>query len=302
MVDRKPLVSIGMPVYNGGDFFRCALESLLAQDYGNFELIISDNHSTDSTQEICLDYAARDERIRYFRNQTNLGPKNNFNKVLELSQGEYFMWHAHDDLREPNYISSCLEIMEMNPNVILCCSSTLLNEDGNLRKSEEDFSTVGMSLNRRFRKIIWNNSCSSVYGLIRSSALGKTKLFKDTVASDNLLLAELSLLGEFCQLPLFLFNKKIKRKDNFQRINGIIEMYLPNRDRYIYLPFIKLAIDHWKLIQNSELEKKEKFIAFLDIVLCFLLKYKIFLSDSVVTLYLNLSKLKKQTKVFEVLK
>jgi glycosyltransferase involved in cell wall biosynthesis len=293
MVNRKPLISIGIPVYNGGDFFRCALESLLSQDYENLELIISDNHSTDSTQEICLDYVARDKRIRYFRNETNLGPRNNFNKVFELSQGEYFMWHAHDDLREPNYISSCLEMMEMNSNVILCCSSTLFNEDGNLRKSEEDFSTVGMSLNKRFRKILWNNTCSSVYGLIRSSVLRKTKLFKDAVSSDNLFLAELSLLGEFYQLPLFLFNKKTKRINNFQRIDGIIETYLPNRDRYIYLPFIKLAIDHWKLIQNSRLEKKEKVVALLDIILCFLLKYKVLLSDPIFTFYLNLSKLRK---------
>jgi glycosyltransferase involved in cell wall biosynthesis len=289
----KPLISIGIPVYNGSDFLPHALESLLSQDYENFELIISDNNSTDSTQKICLDYMVRDKRIRYFRNEKNVGPQNNFNKVFELSEGEYFMWHAHDDLREPNYISSCLEIMEMNPNVILCCSSTVFSEDGNVRKAEEDFGTVGMSLNRRFRKMLWNNTCSSIYGLIRSSALRKTGIFKNTVSPDNLLLAELSLLGEFCQLPLFLFNRRIRRKNNFQRINGIIEIDLSNRDRYIYLPFIKLAIEHWKLIQNSRLDKKEKIIAFLDIILCFLLKYKIFLSDSVVTLYLNLSKLKK---------
>jgi len=293
MADRKSLVSIGMPVYNGAEYLRPALDSLLAQDYENFELIISDNHSTDSTQEICLDYVARDKRICYLRNEMNLGAKYNFNRVFELSQGEYFMWHAHDDLREPNYLSSCLEIMEMDLNVILCCSSTLLNEDGNLRESEEDFNTVGMSINRRFRKILWNNTCSSIYGLIRSSALKKTELFKDTVSSDNLLLAELSLLGEFNQLPLFLFNEKIKRRNIFQRIDGMLDLYLPNRDRYIYLPFIKLAIEHWKLVQNSQLDKKEKFIGFLDVSLCFLLKYKVLLSDPVFTLYLNLSKLRK---------
>lgn len=293
MRDSKPLVSIGLPIYNGADSVRYALESLLAQDYENFELIISDNHSTDSTQEICLDYAARDKRIRYFRNEMNLGPRNNFNKIFELSRGEYFMWHAHDDLRESNYISSCIEIMEMNQNVVLCCSSTLLDEDGNLKKSGENFSTMGMSLNKRFRKILWINSCASIYGLIRSSVLRKTELFKKTVATDNLLLAELSLLGEFYQLPLFLFNKKIKRKNNFQRIDGFIGIDLPTRDRYIYLPFIKLAIEHWKLIQNSRLDKKEKFIAFLDIIFCFLLKYKVLLSDPIFTLYLNLSKLRK---------
>jgi glycosyltransferase involved in cell wall biosynthesis len=293
MANRKPLVSIGMPIYNGADFLRCALESLLAQDYDNFELIISDNHSTDSTQEICLDYLARDNRIRYHRNNTNIGAINNFNRVFELSQGEYFMWAAHDDVREPNYISACLGTLEMNPNVILCCSNTILEENGKCRELKEDFSTVGMSPNKRFRKILWNNSCSGIYGLIRSSGLRKTKLFKNTASSDNLLLAELSLLGEFCQLPLFLFKEKVRTRSLSQRINGILNMYLPDRDRYIYLPFIKLAIDHWKVVQNAPLGKKGKLIGFLDVILCFLLKYKIFISDSVFTLYLNLSKLRK---------
>ncbi len=293
MGHNKPLVSIGVPVYNPGELLCRALDSLLGQDYENFELIISDNHSTDSTQEICLNYVARDKRIHYFRNERNLGPRNNFNKLFELSRGEYFMWHAYDDLREPNYISSCLEVMEMNSNVILCCSSTLLNEEGNLRKSEENFTTVGMSLNKRFRKILWNNTCLSIYGLIRSNVLKKTELFKDIVSPDNLLLAELSLLGEFYQLPLSLFNIRIKRKNIFQRIDRILDLYLPNRDRYIYFPLTKLAVEHWKLVQNSRLERKERFIAFLDIIFCFLLKYKVLLSDPIFTLYLNLSKLEK---------
>lgn len=293
MAGRKPLVSIGMPVYNGAEYLRPALDSLLAQDYENFELIISDNHSTDSTQEICLDYMAKDKRIQYYRNRTNIGAVNNFNRVFELSRGEYFMWAAHDDVREPNYISACLETLEMNPNVILCCSNTLLEEGGQFRELKENFNTVGMSANRRFRKILWNNSCSSTYGLIRSSALRKPHPFKDTVSSDNLLLAELSLLGEFCQLPLFLFKEKVRTRSLSQRINGILNMYLPDRDRYIYLPFIRLAIDHWKVVQNAPLAKNEKLIGYLDVILCFLLKYKIFISDSVFTLYLNWLKLRK---------
>jgi glycosyltransferase involved in cell wall biosynthesis len=299
MKNSKPLVSIGIPVYNGADCLCRALESLLVQDYENIEFIISDNHSNDSTQEICLDFLTRDKRIRYFRHEMNLGPKNNFNKVFELSQGEYFMWHAYDDYREPSYVSSCLGIMEMNPNVILCCSNSLLNEDGNLRDAEEDFNTGGMSLNRRFRKILWNNTCLSIYGLIRSDALKETKLLQDTAGTDNLLLAELSLLGEFYQLPLFLFHVKTKRKNIFQRIDRILDLHLPDRDQYVYLPFIKLAVEHCKLVHNAQLKKREKFIAFLDIFLCFLLKYKVLLADPLFTLYLSLSKLKK-SKFFEV--
>ncbi len=292
MGHNRPLVSIGVPVYNPGELLCCSLDSLLGQDYENFELIISDNHSTDSTQEICLDYVARDKRIRYLRNEMNVGAVKNFNKVFEISQGQYFMWHAHDDYREPNYISSCLEIMEVNPNVILCCSSTLLNEGGNLRKSQEDFSTVGMSLNKRFRKILWNNSAASIYGLMRSSVLRETGLFRNTIGSDNLLLAELSLRGEIHQLPLFLFKKKIQSGNITKKVKALFEAIFPNDPRDIF-PFTKLAIEHWKLVQRSRLKRKEKLIAFSDIIICFLLKYKVLISDPVFTLYLNVSKLKK---------
>jgi glycosyltransferase involved in cell wall biosynthesis len=293
MLDRKPLVSIGMPVYNGADFLHYALESLLAQDYENFELIISDNHSTDSTQEICLDYMAKDKRIRYFRNEMNVGPIKNFNKVFELSRGQYFMWAAYDDLREPNYISSCLNILGMQPNIILCCSNALLNEDGHFKELKENFNTIGMSPNKRFRKILWNNSCASIYGLIRSGVLRKTGLLKNVFGPDNLLLAELSLMGEFVQLPLVLFKIGVRSGNPVRKVRAVFESILPNDPRAAFFPFMRLGMEHWKLVQISPLRGKEKFIAYLDIILCFLLKYKVLLSDPVFTFYLNLSKLAK---------
>lgn len=109
MDDMKPLVSIGMPVYNGEKYIRQALDSLLAQDYGHFELIISDNASTDGTPEICREYAARDSRIAYYRNQENMGAAWNFKRVLDLAAGEYFMWLPHDyRLLDANYLSTLI--------------------------------------------------------------------------------------------------------------------------------------------------------------------------------------------------
>ncbi len=94
-----PTVNIGMPVYNAENYLQGALDSLLAQDYGDFDLLISDNASTDRTQEICLDYTARDRRVRYQRNGRNIGAADNFNRVLEPACGKYFMWAAHDDYK-----------------------------------------------------------------------------------------------------------------------------------------------------------------------------------------------------------
>jgi glycosyltransferase involved in cell wall biosynthesis len=108
--DKKvPQVSIGLPVYNGELFVREALDSLLDQTFKDFELIISDNASTDSTGSICNEYAKRDTRIRYIRQTKNIGAVPNFKFVLDEAAGEYFMWAAADDIRSPDCIETYLK-------------------------------------------------------------------------------------------------------------------------------------------------------------------------------------------------
>src|SRR5262245_31427219 len=117
-----PRVSLGLPVYNGEGFLRQALDSILAQTFEDFELIISDNSSTDSTPAICHDYKAADARIRYLRNESNRGVAWNHNRVFALSTGEYFKWCAADDLIAPEYLSACLGRLEAEPDAVLCYS------------------------------------------------------------------------------------------------------------------------------------------------------------------------------------
>ncbi|HMB96546.1 MAG TPA: glycosyltransferase family A protein, partial [Tepidisphaeraceae bacterium] len=127
----RPKVSIGMPVRNGQRFIRQAIDSLLAQTFTNFELIICDNASTDSTEAICREYASRDSRVRYFRNSRNLGPAGNHNKCVDLSQGDYFRWHAHDDMCAPDYLEKCVECLDHNPDVVIAYPRTLIvDEEG----------------------------------------------------------------------------------------------------------------------------------------------------------------------------
>src|SRR3974377_119797 len=116
---RVPRVSIGMPAYNSEKFICKALDSLLAQGYENFELIISDNASTDTTPQIIKDYADRDPRIRYFRQPKNQGQTWNYNFVLEQAQGDYFMWAQTDDMWAPTWLKECVAVLEENPNVSL---------------------------------------------------------------------------------------------------------------------------------------------------------------------------------------
>jgi glycosyltransferase involved in cell wall biosynthesis len=113
-----PAVSIGMPVYNGEQTLRTALDSLLSQSFSDFELVISDNASSDATESICRDYAERDRRIRYVRQGKNLGATENFRYVLDEAHGEYFMWAASDDVRSPDFLELNLDYLEKHPDYV----------------------------------------------------------------------------------------------------------------------------------------------------------------------------------------
>lgn len=206
----KPTVSIGLPVYNGEAFIRGALDSLLAQDYEDFELIISDNASTDGTPEICRAYAARDRRVSYHRNAENLGPIKNFNRVLELSGGKYFMWAAHDDLWEPGYLRNCVAALESDPSLLLCCSSLrFIDEEG--RTIEVDYDKYdnpdlsSTDVRERVRTLLSRWGWYIIYGLIRADALRKVVIGRSAHGGDVLLTTELCLMGPFGKVPEVLF-------------------------------------------------------------------------------------------------
>ena len=125
MFNERKLVSIGLVVFNGEDYICQSLDSLLMQNYNNFELIISDNASTDKTEEICRKYIKKDGRIRYYRNRVNIGAPANFESVLRLAKGEYFMWAAHDDIWHPDFIFSCVSTLEKNQNLGVAFSNII---------------------------------------------------------------------------------------------------------------------------------------------------------------------------------
>src|SRR2546423_2625235 len=133
-----PLISIGMPVYNGAQFISQALDSLLKQTFADFEIIICDNASTDGTEEICSEYARRDQRIRYYRNPINLGLAGNCRRVLEVARGKYFKYAAHDDLCAPRLLERCVEVLENKPDVILAYPKTMLLDEASGKLSEYD--------------------------------------------------------------------------------------------------------------------------------------------------------------------
>jgi glycosyltransferase involved in cell wall biosynthesis len=212
----EPLVSIGLPVYNGERHIRQAIDSLLAQTYGDFELIISDNASTDETQQICLEYAARDERIRYYRNERDMGGVWNFNRVFELSAGEYFMWAAHDDYYDRRYLGACLKAFGISDAIVLAgtmCES-IVPETGELILIDHGVSTIGLKPRERFKhyKLMLHcgkkNVGSIFCGVYKRDALRKVMPLKKVIATDHVLLAELSLQGEFVTIQEKLMAKR----------------------------------------------------------------------------------------------
>jgi len=206
-----PLVSIGMPVYNGEKYLRGAIESLLSQSHANIELVISDDASTDGTSEICAGFASRDGRVRYYRQEKNRGITWNFNHVLALARGEYFMWAAQDDLRDKDYIKKCVQVLERDPEASLCASRVIYigprgSEAG---RSDINLSTRGMGAARRVTAFLKNPGNDPVfYGLIRRKALAGKSL-ENVMGQDYLLVLELLLEGHIETVPEYLFNKRI---------------------------------------------------------------------------------------------
>ena len=215
-IQNTPLVSIGLPVYNGERFLKRALDSLLAQDFQNLELILSDNASTDDTSMICEEYASKDARIRYVRNATNLGALKNFNQVLDLARGTYFMWAAYDDLWEPDFISSLVNLLEANPGAILAfCSCYRLDTAGNLLRTHRKYGRLDHP-NRlvRVNRYIWfpdgEGRVMVIYGLMHTSALkdiGGIEAYDQYESSDDTFVLQLLLRGNFAFSEKLLFHK-----------------------------------------------------------------------------------------------
>jgi len=214
----SPRLSIGLAVHNGARFLRGAIDSLLAQDVGDLELVISDNASTDETSSICGEYAALDSRIIYTRNPVNIGAAANFNRVFELSSGEFFMWGSDDDLWNPSFARRCIQMLEEHPHAVLCTSQvTLIGEDGQPRtETYESANTVGMTVEQRVHDLIRRFPWYDMYSVIRPSALQKTGMYSPSYGGDVRLLLELSLLGEFLRVeePLFSYRLPSQSKSS----------------------------------------------------------------------------------------
>jgi glycosyltransferase involved in cell wall biosynthesis len=208
-MNQVPRLSVGLPVYNGESYLAEALEALLGQTYENFELIISDNASTDSTADICRRYEKQDSRIRYVRQPQNMGCAPNHNYVVQQARGELFKWASHDDLYARDLLKCCVDVLDELPHVVLAHPWTAtIDDSGTVRAVEYSLATASPSAPERFRCLLFANGGDDTEGVIRLSVLRQTPLLASYHHSDRTLSAELSLYGPFYQVPDWLYFRR----------------------------------------------------------------------------------------------
>lgn len=206
-----PLVSVAIPVYNCERYIAESIESLLNQTYGDFELVISDNASTDNTESICRRYAALDKRVRYVRRSENIGGPANFRHVFSLCGGKYHKWSTADDHWHREFLREAVAVLDAQPDVVLCYPKTqLIDADGKrIEDYDDNLELASDSPRQRFRDLYSRiGLCNAHLGLLRRDAMLKTRLIAGYQASDVEFLAEMALIGKFHVLPNVRFYRR----------------------------------------------------------------------------------------------
>ncbi|MDE2261224.1 MAG: glycosyltransferase family 2 protein [Gammaproteobacteria bacterium] len=200
-----PLVSVGIPVFNGEAFLEDAIRSALSQTLEDLELILCDNASTDRTAEICRDYEAREPRVRYFRNPRNLGAAANYNLAFSHARGRYFKWLAHDDRMLPLFLAKTSRVLEERPDVVLCNTVISYIDSGGAQLGLYDTRLSGADAFPPSGRFAWmvlrSHTCVDFFGLIRRQTLRHSLLHSSFHGADRALLAQLALRGRMVQLP-----------------------------------------------------------------------------------------------------
>jgi glycosyltransferase involved in cell wall biosynthesis len=210
-----PVLGIGMPVYNGAKWIRESIEHLLCQSFRDFELIISDNASTDGTDTICRALADRDSRIRYHRNSTNIGAFRNYDRVFELSTAAYFKWASCNDICLDGFLEKCVAVLDAQPDVVLVYPKAIVvfAQPGGQEYAEEYEDDLNLDQDRpseRFRDYLNRERINNVMnGVMRAAALRQTALNRPLPGSDISMIAELSLRGKFVEIPDRLFVRRL---------------------------------------------------------------------------------------------
>lgn len=209
-MNAAPRLTIGLPVYNGEKYLAESLDALLGQSYADFELIISNNASTDGTADICRQYGKQDSRIRYVRQLSNIGCAPNHNFVVGQARGELFKWASDDDLYARTMLARCVEALDEYPHVVLANSWTaMIDNSGTVTKAVEySAATSSARTPERFRSMMFDGWFDDIGGVIRTAVLRRTPLHGSYHLADRALTTEIGLHGPFYQIPDWLYFRR----------------------------------------------------------------------------------------------
>jgi glycosyltransferase involved in cell wall biosynthesis len=205
-----PRLTVGLPVYNGATFLAESIEALLGQTFGDFELIISDNASTDATPDICHAYAQVDSRIVVHRQERNVGLAPNHNFVAYQARGELFKWASNDDLYARDLLERCVAAMDERPDIVLAHSWTAMIDSVGVVTMALPYPLRTSSLHapERFRSLLFDDGGDDDGGVIRTPVLLRTAMKDSYHHADRTTFTEVGLYGPFHQVPDWLYFRR----------------------------------------------------------------------------------------------
>jgi glycosyltransferase involved in cell wall biosynthesis len=285
----SPRVTSGIPVFNGEAYLSRAIDSVLEQTFTDFELIISDNGSTDSTSQICREYAAKDGRIRYLREEVNRGAAWNHNRLVQLARGEYFKWQCCDDYCAPHMIETCVTELDRDPSVVLCYGQFVrVDKNGDILGTKASVVKGMASTGERFHSLIHRrDSCEEIYGLMRTAVASQTQLIGPYSNSDDTFLAEMILRGKFCQVPepqiYYRLHKGQSTKTHLDRVKRM-QWFDPKYRGRTVLPTCILVKEYFSLIDRAPVTFSKRLRCFLH-MFPWMWKFRFWLYDDLASLF-----------------
>jgi glycosyltransferase involved in cell wall biosynthesis len=273
-------IVVGLPVYNGTNYLADAVESILGQTLGDFELFISDNASSDATEDICRDYAKRDGRVLFVRQPHNLGAAGNYNFLVTHSESAYFKWAAHDDILAPTFLEEAVTVLDRRPEIVLASpASTLIDETGKplaydphrggmidstgvcwpqLPEMNDGLSADEASI--RFRAVMRKMvMCVEIFGVMRRSALMRTLLQGPFGGADKVLLAQMALLGPFWLGQDVLFYRRCHPGQFSSSPSGSYRaIWFSGRRDTILLHQLRLLAAYWGTVSKTALTPRQR--------------------------------------------
>jgi glycosyltransferase involved in cell wall biosynthesis len=253
---------VGIPVYNGEKYLAAALASVQEQDEPDLDIVISDNASTDGTQELCRAAAAGDDRIRYLRHDVNRGGAWNFNHLVEQARAPYFTWAAADDVRLPGFVRRCLETFaDSDPATVLAYPRTqIIDASGAV---VEDLDDAGLRVDEatpheRIAHFLRAQAAHIFYGLHRTDVLRGTRGIRPTVSNDMVLLAELACRGPFALVPEQLFHQRRHAEQSSAQGQGMVTWHAPSAAVRFAFPHTKVNAHLVTAVTSAPLPLAEK--------------------------------------------